>query len=290
MTGVEVFAARLAAVYAVSLYMPMSRLAGAAKRMRRKRPSGGDTRLAQCEWSDVLPNRPICLVEIGKRHGNVKLHELAILAQAAAGAGPRCEIIEIGTFDGRTTLNFAVNAPPGTSVVTLDLPDNHRTEFQIEASERVLVEKPASGARIHACRPAWRGYAGCITQMFGDSATFDWTPHHGRAGLVFVDGSHAYQYARKDSETAFRLVQRHGLVIWHDYGVWPGVTRALEELEAAHQLGLRHIRGTGLAVWRAPEMPDHVPDVSAGQERLEELNVAPTEAPFDPDRVPTLGR
>jgi hypothetical protein len=46
--------------------------------------------------------------------------------------------------------------------------------------------------------------------------------HHGQAGLVFVDGSHAYDYACEDSETAFRLVKSGGLVIWHDYGVWPG--------------------------------------------------------------------
>jgi hypothetical protein len=30
--------------------------------------------------------------------------------------------------------------------------------------------------------------------------------------------------------------------------VWEGVTRALEEIEAARRLGLRHIRGTSLVV------------------------------------------
>jgi hypothetical protein len=73
-----------------------------------------------------------------------------------------------------------------------------------------------------------------------------------RAGLVFVDGSHAYDYACKDSETAMRLVRPEGVVLWHDYGVWPGVTQALEELEAARHLGLLHIRGTSLVIWRAP--------------------------------------
>ena len=119
-------------------------------------------------------------------------------------------------------LNIAVNAPEHTRVVTLDLPDNHPTRYELEASERPLVEKPASGERIRSCRQAWRGYASRIAQVFGDFARFDWTPHHGLAGLVFVDGSHAYDYACKESETAFRLVKSGGLVIWHDYGVWPG--------------------------------------------------------------------
>jgi hypothetical protein len=48
------------------------------------------------------------------------------------------------------------------------------------------------------------------------------------------------------------LVRPKGVVLWHDYGVWPGVTQALEELETARHLGLVHIRGTSLVFWRAP--------------------------------------
>lgn len=88
-------------------------------------------------------------------------------------------------------------------------------------------------------------------QLHGDSATFDWSAHVGGAGLVFVDGSHAYDYAKKDSETAMRLIRPGGIVLWHDYGIWPGVTQALEELEAARGLGLVNIRGTSLVFWRA---------------------------------------
>jgi hypothetical protein len=47
-----------------------------------------------------------------------------------------------------------------------------------------------------------------------------------------------------------RLAVSNGVVLWHDYGVWDGVTRALEELERTNNLGLRHIRGTSLVIWR----------------------------------------
>ena len=67
---------------------------------------------------------------------------------------------------------------------------------------------------------------------------------------MFVDGSHAYDYVRKDSETAVRLVAKGGTVLWHDYGRWEGVSRALDELEAQRRLGLRQIAGTSLVVWR----------------------------------------
>ena len=104
---------------------------------------------------------------------------------------------------------------------------------------------------MRSCGGPWRVYADRVARLSGDSATFDWSPHVGRAGLVFVDGSHAYDYVRKDSETAMRLVRPGGVVLWHDYGVWPGVTQALEELETARHLGLVHIRGTSLVFWRA---------------------------------------
>jgi predicted O-methyltransferase YrrM len=110
--------------------------------------------------------------------------------------------------------------------------------------------RPARGCATAAAPGA--GYADRVVQLRGDSATFDWSPHYGRAGLVFVDGSHAYDYARKYSETAMRLVKPGGIVLWHDYGVWPGVTRALEELEAARRLGLVNIWGSSLVFWRAP--------------------------------------
>ena len=68
---------------------------------------------------------------------------------------------------------------------------------------------------------------------------------------MFVDGSHAYDYVRKDTDTAMRLVRPGGVVLWHDYGVWPGVMQALEELEAARRLGLVNIKGTSSVFWRA---------------------------------------
>ncbi len=250
--------ARLPAAYALSVYLPMSRAAavvrGAGRRLRGKQSSGTASILPieTVDWRTIVPRGAVRLVETEKRHGNVRVSELAVLAQAAAQAEPGSDIVEIGTFDGRTTINLAVNAPRGCHVLTLDLPADHATAFTIEELERTLVDKPASGERMRTCPPARRSYARRITQLFGDSASFDWSPHNGRAGLVFIDGSHAYDYACKDSETAFRLIRPGGLVIWHDYTVWPGVTRALDELERSRQLGLRRIRGTSLVVWRAP--------------------------------------
>jgi hypothetical protein len=255
--ALETAKARAAGLYALHGYLPVSLTARSLRhRLRRLRGvASADapvTRLPQAPWSRVLKNRPIQLAETAKSDGNVRLSELAVLALAASDTPPGSEIIEIGTFDGRTALNLAINAPPGVSIATLDLPADQPSALAIEESERRYVDKPAPGARLRTCRGPWRTYADRVVQLRGDSATFDWSPHYGRAGLVFVDGSHAYDYARKDSKTAMRLVKPGGIVLWHDYGVWPGVTQAIEELEAARHLGLANIRGTSLVFWRAP--------------------------------------
>jgi predicted O-methyltransferase YrrM len=251
----EAALARIAGAYALRAYLPASLAARTLRHsLRRLRGKAGApaTRLPQVSWPQVLKSRPIELTETAKSDGNVRLSELAILVLAAREAASGSEIIEIGTFDGRTALNLAINAPAGVSIATLDLPPDQMSALAIEASERRYVDKPAPGARLRNCREPWRAAAGRVVQIHGDSATYDWSAHIGRAGLVFVDGSHAYDYARKDSETAMRLVRAGGVVLWHDYGVWPGVTLALEELEAARRLGLVHIRGTSLVLWRAP--------------------------------------
>ncbi len=253
--ALEFAKARLAGAYALRAYLPASLAASALRRrLRRMRAKAAApaTRLAQAPWSHLLKANPILLAETVKNDGNVRLSELAMLALAAAEVPAESEIVEIGTFDGRTALNLAINASRSVPVATLDLPATQSPALAVEPSERRYIEKPVPGARLRACQPSWQTDAERITQLRGDSATFDWSPYHGRAGLVFVDGSHAYDYARADTETALRLVGPRGMVIWHDYGVWPGVTQALEELEASRHLGLVNIRGTSLVFWRAP--------------------------------------
>jgi hypothetical protein len=289
----EAARARCSGHYALSIYLPLSSAARSinafGRRLRGGKPAG-QTRLPQTGWTEVLSKTPILLVETRKQDGNVKLSEVAILAQAASSVPPGSEIIEIGTFDGRTAINLAVNAPAGVKIATLDLPASHPTAHPLDGSERRYVEKPSSGERLRACHPRWRDCADRVVQLFGDSASYDWSSRYGKAGLVFVDGSHTFEYARRDSETALRLVRAQGVVLWHDYGVWPGVTRALEELEASRNLGLRHIRGTSLVFWRAPADLDYVADAPAGQDYADDLSVAPTEAPVDQDMAPVLRR
>lgn len=189
------------------------------------------------------------LLEAEERDGNVTLYELVAIAKVARAARPFVSF-EIGTFNGRTTLNLAANAPDGAVVHTLDLPAEglDAAGLPLEAADVKYVLKQRSG-ELFAGTPQ----EAMIRQHFGDSARFDFGPWRGAVDLVFVDGAHSYEYVMSDSARALELLRDgRGTILWHDYGAWEGVTRALNELRAkgGPWAGMKHIRGTTVAYLR----------------------------------------
>jgi predicted O-methyltransferase YrrM len=195
----------------------------------------------------VGPDTVVRLRAAGAVEGNVTIPELVAIAQLVTSRHAM-RLFEIGTFDGRTTLAMADNAPPEANVYTLDLPrsDLNSTALDIDPNERHLIDKLESGSRFRGASDI----NARIHQLWGDSAAFDYAAHEGRCDFVFVDGSHAYDYVLNDSAVAMKLIGRSGVIVWHDYGEWPGVTRALNHLYASDPrfFGLRAIPGTTLAV------------------------------------------
>ncbi len=186
------------------------------------------------------------------RDGNVQTVEVGAINELLLRSGASV-VFEIGTFDGRTTSNLAMNSPEGAVVYTLDLPvtDSLETAHDIEDGEEKYARDMRVGERFTSNDSPWRQK---ITQLFGDSATFDDSPYRGAVDFVFVDGSHHADYVRNDTELALRLLgETGGLIVWHDYAnaYWPGVTSVLDEYARDPRLqDMRHIEGTTLVFCR----------------------------------------
>jgi predicted O-methyltransferase YrrM len=103
-----------------------------------------------------------------------------------------------------------------------------------------------------------------IVQLYGDTAQFDFAPWYGTRDLVFVDACHEYEYVRNDTDIALRLSRSGGLIIWHDYGSWVGVTRALNEFHAHDSRFrlIRHIAGTSICFLEVSRAEFEVSDSS----------------------------
>lgn len=204
------------------------------------------TLVPQVSLTEAIPDSgPIQLCEITGKDGNVSLLELSIIAKLVARQKPE-QILEIGTFDGRTALNIAANCDKSSTIYTLDLPrkDIFNTALPIELSDKHYIDKEISGDRFIGTP-----YEKRIVQLYGDSATFDFSPYFDKIDAIFIDGSHSYEYVLNDSRVALKLLKkRRGLIIWHDYNEWEGVVRAINELytQVPEFKGLRHIEETTL--------------------------------------------
>jgi predicted O-methyltransferase YrrM len=136
-------------------------------------------------------------------------------------------IFEIGTYLGETTWTVAHNQPKAR-IFTLDLPgprwDRGRYFRGTPEAER-------------------------ITQLLGDSASFDFSPYRRRMDLVFIDASHSYSSVRSDTEAAFGMLSELGIIAWDDHTNQPGVYAYLNEIAPTLDHPIFHILGTRLAVY-----------------------------------------
>ncbi len=204
-------------------------------------------RLPRIPYSRVIENAAVDIIEPHAKDGNVRLDELAIINGIIKKENPG-RIFEIGTFDGRTTLNMAASSRDDCEVFTLDLPREEvdRTRHEIGSYDKTLIDKQIIGERIAKSNLACRRK---IHQLTGDSATFDFTPYYNTVQLVFIDGAHSYTYVLEDSKTALRLIgDGMGVILWHDYRDDFPVAKAIDAFRRIHpDLAIFNIKETGLA-------------------------------------------
>ncbi len=243
----------LIGLYGTQIYLPFSHLSRILKKQRKKSYRFlQKTSLPEISWKKLTKKRFIKILESRKNNGNIRISELGILCALASECEEGSNLFEIGTFDGRTTLNLAYASPNSCFVHTLDLPEDNETQFSLAKGETHLVKKKQKNNRFKEYQKQNHALLRRINRHFADSATFDFTPYSNSCSLSFVDGSHAYDYVLKDTDSAIKITREEGIVIWHDYGIWEGVTQALEKIEKKYQLGLQHIKGTSLVYWKKP--------------------------------------
>lgn len=172
--------------------------------------------------------------------------ECRCMAKLVVALAPR-HVFEIGTNHGRTTRLIAELAPADSHVYTLDLPQ-----------DQMLRGKHFDQARLDLIGDAFRNHPvrSKITQLYGNSLTFDFSRYAGQMDLIFVDGDHSYEGVKSDTENALKMLAPGGVIVWDDYiqTMWGRhVMRwlhALAKTMPVHQLGT-----TRLVLYRAPRGP-----------------------------------
>ncbi len=205
--------------------------------------------IPEVPFKEIVSNIEIEPIEKKGDDGNITLAELKTISAIVRQNQPN-KVFEIGTFNGRTTINLAHFSPQNSTVFTLDLPkqDLGHTKFTIEDGDKAYVDKETIGDR-------YKNNADKIIQLYGDSATFDFKPYYGTIDFMFVDGAHSAPYVINDTEVAFKLIRPGGIILWHDYGIWRGVTKVLNNYfkKDARCKELKHIEGTCFVYYKSNE-------------------------------------
>jgi len=176
--------------------------------------------------------------------GTVVRRSPLVLCALAALLEPRT-IFEIGTYHGDTTWLLARNVP-AARVYTLDfggLDDVQGAQLEVTDADEYFREW-GRGARFRGTPEAER-----ITQLVGDSATFDFSPYRGSIDLVYIDASHSYSYVRADTEAALAMLSPRGAIVWDDYTHYAGIFAYLNELARSLEQPIVHLLDTRLAVY-----------------------------------------
>jgi len=141
-------------------------------------------------------------------------------------------IMEFGTFNGRTTLNMALNAD-GAELFTVDLPRTKKLRTKYELYDKGMRGDLDETGYVGVKGKLWQGQPKEITKrinlIWEDTARLQFVKYP-NIDFIFIDASHTYDNCKNDSYNAHKMISEHGIIFWHDYaGGWTGVTQALNE-------------------------------------------------------------
>lgn len=155
--------------------------------------------------------------------GQIQLGEAEWLFRSARG---RRRIVEIGSFRGKSAVFLALgSADVGGRVLCID------PHMNFAGAERERYGQADHEALVAAVRR--HGVDERVTPIVRTSeearAEYDGAP----IDLLWVDGDHNYEPARRDFEMWAPLVAVGGIIAGHDYSHGAGVRRAWDEVVGA---------------------------------------------------------
>jgi hypothetical protein len=154
--------------------------------------------------------------------------DLSTMAHVVDSLRPQ-RIVEFGTAEGRTALNFALHLPTDGEVITLDFPSlPGKNDVGYFYWDQPLKSK--------------------IKQIFCSVGEWDSTSYRASAEVVFCDACDRLPGLADEAMQAFSVVKPGGVIFRHDYGSAKGPTLFWNEI--ARELPVKHLEGTALLCLR----------------------------------------
>ena len=178
----------------------------------------------------------IIINNLETKPGYVSILELVILSAIISRTDEKQNILEIGTFDGKTTINLARNTK--NIVYTLDLPlDMNENLFNYNDFDKNLIKnRDSSKNELNNFNN--------IKSIYCDSTKFDFSSID--YSVAFIDGGHDYKTVKSDTKNIIETIKKPGIILWHDYDVTNDVGKCL--IDFANTIKINWIRNTRMCI------------------------------------------
>tara|TARA_Y100000389_G_C17444862_1_gene510936 strand:+ start:350 stop:1042 length:693 start_codon:yes stop_codon:yes gene_type:complete len=191
----------------------------------------------------------INLIEVIDKAGGLTIQEL-VSVLGICSIYPSGNLLEIGSFRGRTALNIIYNFPD-LKTFTFDLPDQINNEKGLKYN---LVESDKAQAFHHKkkeLKVKYKEYFSKINSLEGDSAIYDFSKYDNFFDIIIVDGSHKYENVVIDSENAIKMIKKNGYIIWHDYSKdHIDVLKAIRFIKKKYSIKINRLKHTKFVFYK----------------------------------------
>ena len=165
-------------------------------------------------------------------------------------------IFEFGVGSGKTTYLMALNSNKDTKITCLTLGPDQVKNLEKESTDNKISFRNIINESIYQ-KFLFSGtdVENKINIIFENSINFDESKHLNKFDLIFIDGGHTYSVVKNDTEKSFKMINKNGIILWHDYV--PGKQSSKDVVnylnEISKEKNILNIRHTSLCVFRSSD-------------------------------------
>ena len=162
-------------------------------------------------------------------------------------------IFEFGTCSGKTTYIMALNSSIDSKIITLTLGPSDVEDLRIDNADNKVSYRNIINESIYK-KFLFSGSEeeNKIEVIFKNSLKFDEKNYEKAFDLIFIDGGHTYSIVKNDSEKAFKMIRKNGIILWHDYNV--GKTSSKDVVKYINKVSvnrkIKKIKNTSLCFYK----------------------------------------
>ena len=163
------------------------------------------------------------------------------------------KIFEFGTCSGKTTYLMALNSPENAKIISITLkPDSLSVIEKNKLDNKISYRNIINESIYKNFLFTGSKFEDKIEIIFQNSLDLDEIKYKNFFDLIFIDGGHTYSVVKSDTQKAFKMINKDGIILWHDYV--PGKKSANDVVKLLNQISQKktifHIKDTSLCYFK----------------------------------------